>query len=318
VEIRTLRPEEREALLGLLDAWDVGDGWRGRDFFRRYLEDDPTFREENVLVAIDAGEPISCVQIFPRRLRMRGRAIPMGGIGSVFTRDDQRRRGIGERVMHAAMDAMRSRGLLVGLLFAGPVKWYERLGWSAWPVRRQVLRRDAPPGAEGEPFDATRDLEGVRALHAAMLETLEGAVVRDDALWSASLRNAGNPDEDFAVSRAGGGVSAYTRTTRLGGLRVLLEAGGDIAALAPLLAAQVEGHLVTCDLAFLPGLESALVARGVSVQSTTDPTGMMICLDAPALCNELGVQPDAGKTPNELLRSWLPPERFHFWTADRF
>ena len=62
MEIRTLRADEREALLDLLDAWDVGDGWPGgRAFFRRYLEDDPTFRDENVWVAADGGALVSCV-----------------------------------------------------------------------------------------------------------------------------------------------------------------------------------------------------------------------------------------------------------------
>ena len=56
MEIRTLRPQEREALLDLLDGWPLADGWRGRDFFRRYLEDDPSYADEDVWVALDAGK----------------------------------------------------------------------------------------------------------------------------------------------------------------------------------------------------------------------------------------------------------------------
>ena len=57
-----------KAVLELLDPWDVGDGWRGRDFFRRYMELDPSYRDENFWVADDAGRLVSCVQVFPRRL----------------------------------------------------------------------------------------------------------------------------------------------------------------------------------------------------------------------------------------------------------
>ena len=53
MEIRRLRPEDRPRWLALLDGWDVGDGWRGRDFFRRYVELDPTYADENVWVAAE-------------------------------------------------------------------------------------------------------------------------------------------------------------------------------------------------------------------------------------------------------------------------
>mgnify|MGYP003446902113 CR=1 FL=1 len=97
MEIRTLARDEREALLELLDGWSLPDGWRGRDFFRRYVERDPTFADENVWVAAEAGRLLSCVQVFPRPLRVAGVEVPAGGIGSVFTRDDARRRGLAER-----------------------------------------------------------------------------------------------------------------------------------------------------------------------------------------------------------------------------
>ena len=46
MEISTLKKGEREALLDLLDLWDVPDGWSGREFFQRYIDRDPTFVED--------------------------------------------------------------------------------------------------------------------------------------------------------------------------------------------------------------------------------------------------------------------------------
>ena len=80
MEIRTLRRSERELLLDLLDCWKVPDGWAGRDLFRRYIEDDPTLADENMWVAADDGRLVSCVQIFPRPLQVRGRAVPTGDV----------------------------------------------------------------------------------------------------------------------------------------------------------------------------------------------------------------------------------------------
>ena len=83
MELRPLQRSEREPLLDLLDHWELPDGWRGRDFFRRYVEDDPTFEDENVWVAVDAGRLVSCVRICPRPLRIRGEAVSALGAAGV-------------------------------------------------------------------------------------------------------------------------------------------------------------------------------------------------------------------------------------------
>ena len=121
MELRTLRRSEREPLLDLLDLWQMPDGWQGRNFFRRYLEDDPSFADENVWVAVDAGRLVSCVQIFPRPLCIGGKAVPAGGIGSVFTLPDHRRNGIAEALLNRAVEAMSRAGFEISLLFAARI-----------------------------------------------------------------------------------------------------------------------------------------------------------------------------------------------------
>jgi hypothetical protein len=44
MDIRTLEAGERDAWLDLLDGWEMPDGWRGRDFFRRWIDHDPTWK----------------------------------------------------------------------------------------------------------------------------------------------------------------------------------------------------------------------------------------------------------------------------------
>jgi GNAT superfamily N-acetyltransferase len=345
-EIRTLRRAERAALLDLLDLWQMPDGWRGRDFFRRYVEDDPTFRDENVWLALRGGRPVSCVQIFPRPVRIRGRAVPMGGIGSVFTHPEQRRAGLAETLLAAATDAMRRRGLLVSLLSGGRVAWYTKLGWRSWEIRRSLLERDpARPaqllegGAEVAPFEAGRDLAAVARLHERYAARLEGSVVRDEALWRASLANAGNPREEFLVARSAGELVAYARATALQGFLVLTELGREEGA-EDVLAGLVDALLsprpedpfataarpsqelrrlgVTLHLALDPPLLECLASRGLRHREAVDPTALWRCLDAPALGARLGIPPAPGEDANDFLARVLPPERFGFWTADRF
>jgi predicted acetyltransferase len=325
MEIRTLRKAERESLLDLLDHWPISDGWQGRDFFRRYVEDDPTFADENVWVAVEAGRLISCVQIFPRPLRIRGRAVPTGGIGSVFTLAEHRRSGVAGALLDRAVEAMSRSGLELSLLFAVRIPWYTRLGWRSWVVTRTVLelRDPAPPatGAEILPFEPARDLDSVKAIYERYSGSLDGSVARDEPLWTASLANAGNPGEDFRVARRGGQVLAYARSTLLEGFPILTEFGhveNGAAALADLLAAMVDGLALAGNLHRDPELERALDDRGFTRQQVEDPTGMLRCIDAVALAERLGVEPPEGGDPDRLLEAVLPAESFCFWTADRF
>jgi GNAT superfamily N-acetyltransferase len=325
MELRTLRGSEREPLLDLLDHWQMPDGWQGRDYFRRYLEDDPTFLDENVWVAVDAGRLVSCVQIFPRPLQICGKAVPAGGIGSVFSLPDHRRSGIAAALLDHAVEAMSRSGLEISLLFAARIPWYTRLGWRSWVVTRTLLeRRDSRPAAAGVeilPFDPVRDLAVVKAIYQHYSGSLDGTVVRDDSLWTASLANAGNPEEDFRVACGGGEVLAYARAAILGGFPILTEFGhgaGGAAALADLLAAMVDEHAVAGNLHLDPELERALDDRGFTRKRVEDPTGMLRCIDAAALAGRLGVEPPEGEDPGSLLEAVLPPERFGFWTADRF
>jgi predicted N-acetyltransferase YhbS len=325
VEFRVLHPAERERLLLLLDRWDVGDGWRGRDFFRRYLEQDPSFADENVQVAADGDELVSCVQVFPRQIRIRSAAVPMGGIGSVFTAPEWRGRGLARELMDRAAGAMIARGMEVGMLFPAPdrVDWYRDQGWDTWK-RRRLWVSGGPRVAVSDVsrFEADRDLEGVRAIHAGYSGALDGTEVRADGLWTASLRNAGNPGEDFRVVRSpAGDVVAYARAIVLGGLRVVTEFGrapGAEGELVLAVSAAVDERAVVPDPAPEPGLEEALRDRGFEVRPLEDPLTMLRCLAPGALARRLGVPIGEGEAPDAFLRRLLPPDRLHFWVADRF
>lgn len=342
MQIRTLRRDERERLLELLDLWRLPDGWRGRDFFRRHVEEDPTFEDENVVVAEEAGELVSCVQVFPRPVNLRGRAVPMGGIGSVFTRPERRRGGLARRLLELALERMRARGLLVSLLF-GDERIYHELGWRAWEAKALLAVREGAPavqaeGVEMRAFDRARDLARVREIHARYSGRFDGPVVRDDRLWETSLRMAGNPREEFLVALRGGGIVAYARAIVLSSFLVVSELGRtdagaeDLAALVNrILEPREEDPLAKPDrpsaqlrrvaaLTWLPDAElhAALAARGLAVKPVDNPSVMWRCVDAPALARHLDVEIRPGEDGESLLRRVLPPGCFTYWTADRF
>ncbi|MEB2346780.1 MAG: GNAT family N-acetyltransferase [Deltaproteobacteria bacterium] len=237
--IRLLRGEEREALVALLDGWVV-PGWPGRpgDFFRRYLDADPSFEPRNVVVAERAGRLVGCVQIFPRALRVRpgegpprnGFAqVPLGGIGSVFTHPEVRGSGVASALLERAIAEMQARGLELSLLFATRHGFYGRLGWQLWPRERGLwLRGEAytgpDPARRVDRFDPARDLDAAYALHTAHSGALEGTCVRDAAFFRAQLAFAGNPEEDFLLARTSdGALAAYARAAALEGVLLATE-----------------------------------------------------------------------------------------------
>jgi GNAT superfamily N-acetyltransferase len=282
-----------------------------------------------VTVAAEGPELLACVQVFPRPLRVRGARVPLAGIGSVFTRPAQRGAGLARRVLERACRDAAARGMPLALLFAGPVGWYAKQGWASWTLTRHVARPVTGRLAAAERvrrLEGPRDLAALRALHAWTSEALEGTVARDEDLWTASLRNAGNPDEDVlgAEGEARGGLAAYGRATRLGGVRLVTEWGaadGDEAeeALARVLAALLPEGGVIPNLALRPGLVARLDARGLALEAVRDPTPMMRCLDPAGLARHVGVPPPASEGESaEWLAELLPPSRLAFWPADRF
>jgi predicted N-acetyltransferase YhbS len=351
LDVRPLRDGEQTALLDLAGLWPAPDHYPMRDLFARYVEDDPRFDPADVWVADDGGTLVSCVQIFPRRLVIHGSSVPTGGIGTVFTRPDRRGQGLAAALMRAAMDDLQGRGLELGLLFAGPVEFYEKLGWHSWPVPRPLLR--GPEGgdpealAAAEVFDPARDLAEVQAVHADYSRVRDGYCARDARDWWASLRNAGHPQEEFLVARDGGRVVAYLRAACLLNFLVVLEwgrareaagaLGGLFAAaltpraddpLAPPGRPSPELRSMASSVPLLDaGLESALAARGIAVAHTEDAGSMFWVARPRALAERFGepwrprdhgdLDPP-GERELALLRRILPPGRFAFWTADRF
>ncbi len=337
--LRTLRASEIEALLDLLDGWPFPDGQRGRDFFRRYVELDPAFEPRNVWVADRGGELVSCVQIFPRRVRIGGRALPMGGIGSVFTRPECRRRGVAGALLERAIDAMRDRGMVLSYLLAERLRWYGRYGYRPWSRGWRTLHW---PGVEGSPaggarpYDPAADegelgrLWGVYAAGAAGAP-LDGVVDRrSTADWQGSLRLAGTPEEDVWIAEDATGATAYLRVADFNGRLRVLEwgrAADGAPALRDLLAAAMTGRNVESirmPLVRDEPLEALLAATGtrIDTQPAWDEvppdarppaTWMVRSLDDGALASRLGVANEG-----DLLARRLPPERFAFWEADRF
>jgi GNAT superfamily N-acetyltransferase len=350
MEIRTLEQTERGRLLELLEPWDLPDGWRGPNYYRRFMDYDPTYRDENIWVVAEGEQLLACLQIFPRRIRVLGHAIPCGGLGTLFTSPDHRGNRLASQLLDAAVDAMVARGMEISVLHAQRQDLFNAGGWQSWKNERSILRKVQGGPARPEEansadqkieivvFDRDRDLAAVKAIHSAYSASRSGTVVRDDDLWEASLCLAGNPIEEFLVARHAGATVAYARCTLLGGVLTVTELGrlDDASLPLALLIASMLDEREQDDLAprgvssrelrsaaMLPAFDDlpltvALEHHGLTAHPVDDPSSMLRCLNMQGLAERLDIALFPNEVPDKFLERILPRDSLVCWPADRF
>jgi predicted N-acetyltransferase YhbS len=352
MELRSARRGERDEVLDLLARW-----YDDREFFALYNQNDPKFRDELCLIARDQGVLVATVQIFDRAINLDGHRTPMGGIGSVFTREDYRHKRVASDLMRLAIETMGREGFEVSLLFAERLTFYNQFGWREVERKFSVLANAAsirtPRTFTIDVFDTDRDFAEVVAIHRAYTGRFNVAAVREDTDWRANLLFAGNQPqrpgegsaEYFVLARDGATIAAYARVTRFHGVAMLMEYGyrdssedamlallrhlGEAAAGAPH-SAPLAGDHRRASL-----LREGAAASGVIVTHTAHDPNLEAKLAASSV-------PVAYHTDNNYMwriisaeklgqRLGLPPEgagarafelfasdRSLFWTSDRF
>src|SRR5208283_4795814 len=143
MEVRAAHHGERDEVLDLLSRW-----YDDRAFFARYNQNDPSFRDALCIVARDRGRLVSTVQIFDRAVNLDGQSVPMGGIGSVFTLEEYRHKGVASALMRLSVDTMVREGFEVSLLFAERLTFYNQFGWRE--VERQFSILTAAASIRGQ------------------------------------------------------------------------------------------------------------------------------------------------------------------------
>jgi predicted N-acetyltransferase YhbS len=233
MEFRAARKSERDEVLDLLALW-----YNDRAFFALYNQNDSTFRDDLCLVAVDNGCIVSTVQIFNRQLNFSGEPVSMGGIGSVFTREDYRHRRVASELMRLAVATMERERFELSLLFAERLTFYNQFGWREvgrkFSVLLQAAQIAAPRDIEIDSFEAARDFDAIASIHRGYSRRFNVTVVRDIDAWRSNLMFAGNQPlhpgegsaEYFVIARRAGAVpAAYARVTRFHGVAMVMEYG---------------------------------------------------------------------------------------------
>jgi GNAT superfamily N-acetyltransferase len=358
MEIRTLAPQERLKFAELLDDWRLAEGWTAGDRFRHQVEWDPTWSDENVLVAVEQGKLLGGVSLVPRQIRVLGHSIPTGGISNLFTAPSLRTRGIATDLLERAAETLRARGFELAIVFPGPPPgapgFFEKRGFVGWSGQQSILRVDPEASLRGAATDRgdvtlepvasenERALQSIKAIHAAYAASRSGTVLRDDALWRACFHLTPAPFEEFWLARRDGLAVAYARAAILDDVLTATEIGrfedgaDGLAKLIahlleprgedPLLRGAVATRITSRELRsflVLPtfddiGLTVALEHRGIRSVPMDDARASVRCLNLPALASRLDVDLLRAEDGSGFLRRILPPDGMVYWPADRF
>ena len=240
MEIRTLAARERTDAAALLDDWRLAEGWTAGDRFRQQAEHDPSWRDDDVFVAVEHGRLVAVLTVLRRPLRILGHVIPVGGVSNLYVAPDARRRGVATELLESACEAMRARGLELAMIFPGAppatAGFFAKRGWHAWGGQQTILRVDPnatrPSGGETGDFlvervapDDARALQAVKSIHSAYGASRSGCVVRDDGLWGATFQLAPAPREECWIARRGGLSVAYARVALVDDVLTITELG---------------------------------------------------------------------------------------------
>jgi predicted N-acetyltransferase YhbS len=314
---RSMRPGEREAVLGLLEA-----AFDTREVFERYFEHDPALQPRDTLLALDAGRPVACVQVFSRSVRLRRQEAALGGIGSVAAHPDWRGRGLATRLVTDALGAIRARGRPIALLFTTRFGFYERLGFRQISQRMFRIRTaggEPAPDLRVRDFAAT-DLPRVRELYDTYCDGLSGCTLRDAAYWEAQLRFGASPRARFRVAERGDRLLAYVRCDELDGRRIAAEYARERGAASDL--AELLVQAIPADRSLFapivpdPELGHALRLRGAIPEPAEDPMPMWCVIEREPLAALAGLPADA--SDRAILDSLVGGPAATFWPTDRF
>ncbi len=182
VEFRALRASE-------MDAWfdhcaavfnQTNDFEASRQYFMNHWYNDPWRERHGILVAVDAGEILSTVRVFHRRIYLAGDVFTMGGIGEVSTKAAYRRRGLSGRLLEMAITYMDAEGMDFSMLATGTPGHYSRFGWEE--VTTYWKQAEISPLQCGDirllRLQEPEELQQIMNLYELYSSRLNGAIVR--------------------------------------------------------------------------------------------------------------------------------------------
>jgi predicted N-acetyltransferase YhbS len=310
--IRCARPDEYEPLMRFLDAaYDDPPGWFATFCPNDWLRE--TTDWEHCYVIDDDEGIASLVRVWRLEMALDGRALAVGGIGSVATDPRARGRGYMTLLMQHACERMRAEGMPVSILWGNAHRYrpfgYWAAGRSAWlQVAERGLCRAGVEPLEGAAVPSSAMLAGGGDAVLARLAQANGATPYRRARRPSEWRTLyGRKDLETLWADPDGCFGALTLHRHEDGRVDLAEAVGDMTTclrLAAGVAREVKGARFS--FGFPADVDPPAALWEASDGLHTGAAGMVAVLDLDAALAALGLQQHRrsfeGLGPGETVR----------------
>ena len=223
--------ELNDSIFCSMCAFDCDEGGFSDDhFFSRILKLDPWYDLNNTRACFVDGQVASVVVIFERPMRIGSSVVRMGGLGSVGTHPDHRKKGYSSQVLLDTADYLESASFDLSMLFTGTNRHYAKAGWVTYPVTLRSIDLSNWPqldlAAETtelsiETCNYGTDLPILVEIYNQFNKSRTGTTVRNQAYWENQPEWRGQDPALFWVARQNGQVVAYLK----GGEKEILEIG---------------------------------------------------------------------------------------------
>ena len=206
--------------------WSEG-GFSEDHFFSRIVKFDPWYDLNNTRACFVDGRVASVVVIFERPMRIGNSVVRMGGLGSVGTHPDHRKKGYSSQVLLDTADHLATSCFDLSLLFTDINDHYAKAGWVTYPVTFRSINLSNLPKLETaaevlvEKYDVETDLPEVMSIYDQFNQSRTGTTVRDQAYWRNQPKWRGQDPDLFWLARQEGKIVAYLK----GGNKDILEVG---------------------------------------------------------------------------------------------
>lgn len=163
----------------------------------------------------EQGTIIGRARLIPFEQSIRGSWKRMGGIASVASAPDSRRRGHIRNLMHFLLEEMHDENTAISTLYPFKEEFYARFGYvSSHPFQRVQMRTDGmriwevPDDYSISTISLTEGIEHAKRIHSDSIGEIHGTVRRSDARWNEHLMTA---DDHCAFVLRGMTPVAYMR-----------------------------------------------------------------------------------------------------------
>jgi GNAT superfamily N-acetyltransferase len=128
MEIRNPSETELEDLIGQISAaflYKEGEGGVATDFPQLY---DPS-NSKNLWAAFEGPRVVGHAGFYPAEMKVEGLALPVAGIGGVFSDPKNKGQGIGSTLVNKCVDQAKKQGCALAFLWSDKHEFYGKLGF---------------------------------------------------------------------------------------------------------------------------------------------------------------------------------------------